>query len=146
MAAPVTEIPLNDGVAEHLEKTPEQSGKFNVYTCEKCKSETAVVLRDSGTTPFIILCTHEGCGGPAQSGFYRVAPDRVAFYSAFGTRHMFIRPSKEELEAYWLWEWPQVPIESLPAEQRPGVEERTLEHIQGGGLILVPTGDERWKP
>lgn len=80
----------------------EAAGKINVYVCPQ-GHRTITQNKDEGTTPFMILCKHEGCkqdkanplnASPgaaelAKSSFYRVDQMLVAEWEWY-------RPSKQE--------------------------------------------------
>ena len=47
-------------------------GRKNAYICKDCGGATVTVDRDDGVTPFMLRCrAKEGCGGWAESSFYR---------------------------------------------------------------------------
>lgn len=97
----------------------EEADKINEYVCQKCKGVTRTVNRDSGTTPFMIQCkvANVGCGGMAQSSFYRVSQNKLPGWE-------WIRPTPEEFEAW---------ITSHKAEDH---RETIKEHCDNGGMLM----------
>ena len=85
--------------------------RFNVWTCERCKKDTVTVEAVDGVTPFMLGCqVTKGCGGMAQSHFYRVPQD-----GSLTPTHEWYLPSVEELLTF------------SPA---------TIQHCLQGGLMI----------
>ena len=88
----------------------EQANKINGYTCKGC-GQTFYTINDvDGTTPFMLRCrvANIGCGGMAQSNFYRVP--------------LLAKPS-------WEWFKPEgEAFEKLTDEEK--------DHVNRGGLLL----------
>jgi hypothetical protein len=110
-------------------------GRLNVYGCTgkrefrpplgtmviiggPCGWKAITIDREPGVTPFLIKC--EGCGGDAQSSFYRVPANLDA-------THEWYRPDSFE-----------------------GLKPGEIEHVKKGGLLLRriegehPHRDPRW--
>lgn len=107
-------------------------GYENVYTCQKCGGRVTTIDVDQGVTPFMIRCRvdtadHEilttyipgiaaqvkpNCGGQMHSSFYPLGR----------------RPSSIPAPSF---EW-YMPDE----EEKRGLSQMTLEHVEKGGLLL----------
>ena len=83
-------------------------GKKNMYTCGDCGNFIVTVDVDKGTTPFMTMCTADGCSAMMQSSFYRINQD--------------LNPSHE-----WYLE---TDVE--------GLSEAVKQHVAMGGLLLRP--------
>jgi len=84
--------------------------KPNIYDCLSCGHQTITRQVCEGTTPFLLLCTADGCGGMAKSRMFRVPP--AAEESA---THEFYKPTRA-------------------AQRRLSTGMR--EHVKCGGLCL----------
>lgn len=146
----MTEIKLSEKTRAWLAQYAKKEGRLNVYVCEsKARHRTVTRNRETGTTPFMIGCPR--CSGAmARSQVYDVPPLEEAAARSIGTEFQWIRPSVEELDAYIEWSRSGKGNESHPDMPTDddwwrNIREQTLEHIRKGGLILVPTGDDRWR-
>lgn len=55
---------------EEYHKGEVKPNHVNCYVCENCGQITKTIDIEKGTTPFMIDCTVDGCGGLAKSSFY----------------------------------------------------------------------------
>lgn len=86
------------------------SGKLNIYTCEKCRGHIVTKDVDAGVTPFMIRCyATEDCPGNMQSSMYRV------FDQSMKASHEWYSPNKEELIKLDRW---------------------SRDHVAKGGLMM----------
>ena len=115
----------------------ESAGDFNVYICKACGHPTPTTLRDTGTTPAMIGCTADGCDADAWSVFYRVTIAARTLYELRGIDWLWILPTADEFAAWWRWKEPTLP-DDLDADFLDGAREGTQQHVDQGGLILVP--------
>lgn len=53
-------------------------GQRNIYMCASCGHGFVSEDVDDGVTPFATPCLHPGCGGFAQSFFYRAPQEALA--------------------------------------------------------------------
>lgn len=88
----------------------EAQGAVNVYTCQSCGARLVTKNRDEGTTPFMVGCQRDGCGGVCYSGFYRVDQSLVP-------THEWFRPVSA-------------------GERRHLANPDVAEHVKMGGLLL----------
>jgi hypothetical protein len=85
----------------------EAKGRINTYTCERCGVTRFTVNLNAGVTPFMArIC---GCGGMAQSGFYR-------------------QPLPRNQQPEYAWYRPQ-------PEEFANLDPDVQAHIFNGGLI-----------
>lgn len=95
----------------------EKAGAINGYTCRNCKQTFYTINAVAGTTPFMVRCrvNNIGCGGFAESNFYRVP--------------LGVRPD---------WEWFKPEGEAFDK-----LTDEEKEHVGRGGLLLRKLDDVR---
>jgi len=87
--------------------------RVNVYTCEKCGGKTTTIDRDTGVTPFMLMCRASGrvgdCDGYSYSCMYQ--------------------PPRNHAEPEWEWYIPgRGEIKRMTQAER--------QHVEQGGLSL----------
>ena len=125
-----------DALEKRSETSAEQAGSINTWKCAACRRSITCILRNSGTTPFVIRCD---CGKDMKSQFGHPPHQNIT--------EEWYRPKTEKDVLATL---PDGYIEklrirykeagySLPAKGLTyGVERDLLQHWQSGGLFRRP--------
>lgn len=90
----------------------------NKYTCQKCGHHIFTEDRDEGTTPFMIGCTKEGCGGTMESSCYRgrdIFDEPATFIWRKPTRKEYKRASPAMREHFDMGGLDMHPADARPA-------------------------------
>jgi len=97
----------------------EKAGQINGYQCQKCRKTIYTIIKDNGTTPFMVRCRI--CGdGEAYSMFYRIPQ-----LDGEHVKYEWYRPSAEEVE-----------------QAEDAVKPALQQHVEQGGLVLRSRQEE----
>ncbi len=125
-----------DDIREQSKESGEKRGDINGYTCTSCHKTIFTIVRETGTTPYMITC--RACGtGTAKSQMYRIP--RIAEADC---THEWIRPDSEEALMVFCAEDHENGIEHTMAQgcdrsvAEEIVKDLMMEHWRGGGLFL----------